>query len=217
MKNTVIDHTEATSKSLEALFSALESGPDGLSSREAADRLAQFGPNFIEEKKENPFLKFLSYFWGPIPWMIEIAGVLSAIVRHWVDLIIILVMLLFNALIGFWQEYQAANALEALKENLALRARVLREGNWHEIPARELVPGDIVRLRPGDIIPADVKLFEGRYLSVDESALTGESLPVDKKARRHRLFRIRRQTGRNGGAGDGDRRQHIFCPYRQVG
>jgi H+-transporting ATPase len=172
----------AQQKSPEELWTALATSPQGLSSEEAESRLAQFGPNELEEKKVNPILKFLGYFWGPIPWMIEIAAGLSAIVKHWDDLIIISALLIFNALVGFWQEYKAANALEALKKQLALKARVLRDGNWQEISAAKLVPGDIIRLRLGDIIPADVKLFEGDYLSVDQSALTGESLPVSKKA-----------------------------------
>ncbi|HUC84042.1 MAG TPA: plasma-membrane proton-efflux P-type ATPase, partial [Candidatus Acidoferrales bacterium] len=135
----------------------------------------------LEEKKESALLKFLSFFWGPIPWMIEVAAVLSAIVGHWVDLSIISVLLAFNAVVGFWQEHQAANAVDALKKQLALKARVKRDGQWTEIDAANLVPGDVVRLRLGDIIPADVRLTEGDYLSVDQSALTGESLPVDKK------------------------------------
>jgi H+-transporting ATPase len=154
----------------------------GLTEDEAARRLSQYGSNEIAEKKVNPFLKFLGYFWGPIPWMIEIAAVLSAVVRHWPDLIIILVLLIFNGVIGFWEEYQAGNAIAQLKKNLALKARVLRDGKWREIAARELVPGDIIRLRLGDVLPADVKLFRGDYLSVDQSALTGESLPVDKRS-----------------------------------
>ena len=172
----------AQQQSAEELWAKLATSPQGLSSEEAASRLAQFGPNALEEKKVNPILKFLSYFWGPIPWMIEIAAILSAVVKHWDDLIIISVLLVFNALVGFWQEYKAANALEALKKHLALKARALRDGKWQEIPAAQLVPGDVIRLRLGDIIPADVKLFEGDYLSVDQSALTGESLSVSKKA-----------------------------------
>jgi H+-transporting ATPase len=178
----IITGEEAKGKSIEDLFSQLDSSPQGLTSAEAQKRLAQYGPNSIEEKRVNPILKFLSYFWGPIPWMIEIAAALSALVKHWVDLIIILVLLIFNAVVGFWQEYQAANAVEALKKQLALKARVKRDGKWQEVDAATLVPGDTVRVRLGDIIPADVKLAEGDYLSVDQSALTGESLPVDKKA-----------------------------------
>ena len=153
----------------------------GLTTERAAALRERYGPNAIEEKQANLLLKFLSYFWGPIPWMIEAAAVLSGIVQHWVDLTIILVMLVFNAVIGFWQEHQAASALEALKAGLALVARVLRDGRWQQLPARELVPGDMIRIRAGDIIPADVKLVDGDYLSVDQSALTGESLPVDKQ------------------------------------
>jgi H+-transporting ATPase len=153
----------------------------GLSPEEAKSRLERYGPNVLEERRVSPILKFLSYFWGPIPWMIEVAAALSAIIGHWVDLTIVAVLLIFNAAVGFWQEFQAANAVEALKRQLALKARVKRGGKWQELDATGLVPGDIVRLRLGDIIPADVKLTEGDYLSVDQSALTGESLPVDKK------------------------------------
>jgi H+-transporting ATPase len=166
---------------LEQWWEKLDAKPEGLSEEEAARRLAQYGPNRLEEKRVNPILKFLSYFWGPIPWMIEVAAVLSAVVRHWVDLGIIAVLLVFNAVVGFWQEHQAANAVEALKRQLALKARVRRGGLWGEVEADRLVPGDVVRLRLGDIVPADVVLAEGEYLSVDQSALTGESLPVDKK------------------------------------
>jgi H+-transporting ATPase len=160
----------------------LADSTNGLTQAETERRLAQYGPNALDEKKESAVLKFLGYFWGPIPWMIEAAAVLSAMVGHWVDLIIILVLLGFNAVVGFWQEHQAANAVDALRKQLALKARVRRDGRWTEIDAVKLVPGDIVRLRLGDIIPADVRLIEGDYLSVDQSALTGESLPVDKKA-----------------------------------
>jgi len=166
---------------LNALFKELASSADGLASAEAKTRLGKYGPNALEERTESALLKFLSFFWGPIPWMIEVAAVLSAVVGHWVDLIIILVLLMFNAAVGFWQEHQAANAVAALKKQLALKARVRRDDSWIEIDAANLVPGDIVRLRMGDIIPADVRLVEGDYLSVDQSALTGESLPVDKK------------------------------------
>ncbi|MCP5524203.1 MAG: plasma-membrane proton-efflux P-type ATPase [Verrucomicrobiales bacterium] len=172
---------QGKSLSSEEWFHRLSTDPKGLTSTEAAQRRQRYGPNALDEKRENPWVKFLGFFWGPIPWMIEAAAVLSAIVGHWVDLVIILVMLVFNAVVGFWQEHQAANAVEALKKQLALKARVRRDGQWTEADAVDLVPGDIVRLRLGDIIPADVVLVEGEYLSVDQSALTGESLPVDKR------------------------------------
>jgi len=161
-------------------FENLASSPKGLSASEAKKRLEEYGDNTIVEKKVNPLVEFLGYFWGPIPWMIEVAAVLSAIVRHWADFIIILVLLAFNGLVGFWQEYQAGSAVEALKKKLALKSRALRDNHWQQIDAKDLVPGDIIRLRLGDIIPADVMLFGGEYLSVDQSALTGESLPINK-------------------------------------
>ncbi len=152
----------------------------GLSQSEAARLLAERGPNAIEEKRASPLLKFLSFFWGPIPWMIEVAAILSAAVQHWEDFAIITIMLLINAGVGFWQEFQADNAIAALKKNLALKAHVLRDGTWQDIAASELVVGDVILIRIGNVIPADVTLVEGDYLSVDQSALTGESLPVDK-------------------------------------
>lgn len=163
------------------LLAKLGSTQEGLSQAEAKKRLHQYGPNEIEEKKINPIFKFLSYFWGPIPWMIEIALVLSAIVRHWPDFFIILVLLFTNAIVGFWEEYQAGNAIAALKAKLAVKARVKRDGKWTIVVARELVPGDIIRMRLGDIVPADARLLEGDPVEVDQSALTGESLPVERK------------------------------------
>ncbi|ACV24401.1 plasma-membrane proton-efflux P-type ATPase [Methanocaldococcus fervens] len=153
----------------------------GLSTKEAEERLKIYGYNEIPEKKIHPIIKFLSYFWNPIAWMIEIAAILSAIIKHWVDFIIILILLIVNGVVGFWEEYKAENVIEYLKQKMALNARVLRDGEWKIIPAKELVPGDVVRLRIGDIVPADIILVEGDYLVVDESALTGESLPVEKK------------------------------------
>jgi H+-transporting ATPase len=153
----------------------------GLTDAEAGNRITKYGYNELTEEKVNPFLKFLTYFWGPIPWMIEAAVILSAIVHHWTDFTIIMVLLAMNAVVGFWEEYQAGNAIEALKKKLALEARVRRNGKWRDIPARQLVPGDIIRLRLGDIIPADAKLLEGDPIEVDQSTLTGESLPVERK------------------------------------
>ena len=153
----------------------------GLSESQAEQRLAQDGPNALAESKVSPLRKFLSYFWGPIPWMIEVAAVLSAVVQHWTDFAIITTLLAFNAAVGFWQEHKADNAVEALRKSLALKSRVLRDGKWRELDAKQLVAGDVIRLRLGDIVPADAKLMEGDYLSIDQSALTGESLPVSKR------------------------------------
>ncbi|MCV7180136.1 plasma-membrane proton-efflux P-type ATPase [Mycolicibacterium sphagni] len=152
--------------------------PDGLSTVEATERLAQYGPNEIAEHKTNPLLKFLGYFWGPIPWMIEIAVILSGAVGHWPDFFIILLLLVANGVVGYTEERQAGNAVEALKAKLAINARVVRDGAWVNAPARELVPGDVIRLRLGDIVPADARLLDGDEIEVDQSALTGESLPA---------------------------------------
>ncbi|MFZ0758639.1 MAG: plasma-membrane proton-efflux P-type ATPase [Candidatus Sulfotelmatobacter sp.] len=159
----------------------LRSSPDGLSQAEAQKRLAQYGPNEIKEKKDNLFLKFLSYLWGPIPWMIEAAVILSGVVRHWLDFFIILFLLFSNAVVAFWEEHQAGNAIAALRAKLAVKAKVKRDGQWVNPNASELVPGDVIRLRLGDIVPADARLLTGNSIEVDQSSLTGESLPVTAK------------------------------------
>jgi H+-transporting ATPase len=154
----------------------------GLSPAEIQARLNKYGPNALAEKKKSSLSAFLAYFWGPIPWMIEAAAMMAFIVGDWGDFTIITSLLLFNALLGFWEEHEASNALDALKSSLALKARVLRGGKWEQVDARTLVPGDIVRLYLGDVVPADCKLIQGDYISIDQSALTGESLPVTKKS-----------------------------------
>ena len=180
MDQIAIGAEEALKQKSKEITEDLATSSEGLSSSEAEERLERYGPNEIREKQVSPVLKFLSYFWGPIPWMIEAAAILSAVVRHWEDFTIIAVLLLLNAAVGFWQEYKADNAIAQLKKRLALNARVVRDGKWQKIPARELVPGDLVRIRLGDIVPADVKLLRGDWLEADESALTGESMPVEK-------------------------------------
>ena len=162
------------------LLKNLDTSDNGISQSDAESRLTQYGFNEIPEEKENPLLKLLTYFWGPIPWMIEVAAILSAIVRHWPDFIIIFTLLLANAVVGFWEEHQAGNAIAALKARLAIKARVRRDGQWTSLESRDLVPGDVIRLRLGDIVPADARLFEGDPVEVDQSALTGESLPVTR-------------------------------------
>jgi H+-transporting ATPase len=156
----------------------LSSSPDGLSQAEATKRLARYGANEIASKKDNPLLKLLTYFWGPIPWMIEAAVILSGVLRHWPDFGVIGVLLVANAAVGFWEEHQAGKAIDALKAQLAVKCRVRRDGTWVTPPSRELVPGDVIRMRMGDIVPADARLLAGDPVQVDQSALTGESLPV---------------------------------------
>ncbi|MGO9740473.1 MAG: HAD-IC family P-type ATPase, partial [Roseiarcus sp.] len=170
------------SLSVPDLLAKLGSSPEGLTQDEAQRRLIQYGANEIEEERTNEVLKFLGYFWGPIPWMIEAAVILSAVARHWPDFGIILVLLLANAIVGFWEEHEAGNAIAALKATLAIKARVKRDGKWVTPAARELVPGDVIRVRLGDIVPADARLLEGDPVEVDQSALTGESLPATRKS-----------------------------------
>ena len=161
------------------LLDKLSSDVKGLSEEDAKARL-KYGINEISEGQQNHLKKFLGYFWGPIPWMIEFALIISLLIQHWPEFGIILLLLLINGLVGFFQEDRADNAIELLKEKLAFKARVLREGKWVNIPSKNIVPGDFVKVHLGDIVPADIKLIEGEYVTVDESSLTGESLPVDK-------------------------------------
>ena len=154
----------------------------GLTEPEARTRLERFGPNRLETEEESRWKRLARRFWGPIPWMIETAAILSASVQRWEDFTIIMVMLLVNAFVDYYQESKALDAIATLKKKLALTALVRRDGQWRQIPAAELVPGDIVKLKIGDLLPADLKLLEGGdYLQIDQSALTGESLPVNKK------------------------------------
>jgi H+-transporting ATPase len=161
---------------------AIATDTTGLTEDEATRRLAQFGENALLEHRVSALERLLRFFWGPIPWMIEVAAALSAALQHWDDLAIILLMLFINAGVAFWQEFKADNAIALLKQQLALKARVKRDGEWKDIEARLLVPGDVVHVKLGNVVPADLRLIEGAYLSVDQSTLTGESLPVDKKA-----------------------------------
>jgi H+-transporting ATPase len=163
------------------LQAKLQSSPKGLTQAEAAKRLASDGPNALKVEKTNAFLKFLSYFWGPIPWMIEVAVILSGVVRHWLDFFVILALLFSNAIVAFWEEHQAGNEIAALKAKLANDATVLRDGKWATPKASELVAGDVIRLKLGNIVPADARLLDGDPVEVDQSALTGESLPVTRK------------------------------------
>jgi H+-transporting ATPase len=153
----------------------------GLSEEEVKQRQQKYGLNSLPEYKESLIHRIFRRFWGPIPWMIEIAAILSFLVHHYTDFTIIMIMLFTNAILDFYQEHKALNAIEALKSKLASKSLVLRDGKWQEVESKELVPGDIVQIKIGDIVPADMKLIDGDFGLFDQSALTGESLPVNKK------------------------------------
>lgn len=155
----------------------------GLSEKEVKERLQKFGYNEINEKEETWLHRLFKKFWGPIPWMIEIAAILSAAAQRWEDFSVIVFMLLVNAFVDFYQESKALSAIAVLKKKLARKAIVLRDGEWKTIDAREIVPDDIIKVKIGDVVSADcILLGGGDFLQVDQSALTGESLPVDKQA-----------------------------------
>ena len=159
---------------------AFHVNPDtGLTRAEVDVRRKEHGYNEVAEKKRHPVLKFLEKFWGVSAWMLELIMVLSAVLKNYSDLAVVGALLVVNAVLSFMQEHRAAGVVETLRRRLQVSARVRRDSSWQVIPGRELVPGDIVRLRSGDIIPADVKLLTGA-LSVDQSALTGKSKDADK-------------------------------------
>ena len=152
--------------------------PAGLSSAEAASRRAEFGPNAVVENRVDPLRRFLRHFWAPVPWMLEATIVLQIAIDQRVTALVVTALLLFNVLLGGFQEGRANAALELLKQRLTLKSRVKRDGAWSDCPAADLVPGDIVQISLGDVIPADVQLVDGSLL-VDQSMLTGKSIPAE--------------------------------------
>ena len=152
----------------------------GLTATEAKQRIDKYGRNEVAEKRQNPLVGFLKRFWGLTAWMLEIAIVLSFVLGKYLDLYIITALLLVNAILGFAQEQQATRAVKALKQKLHLQTRVLRDKKWSAITAADLVPGDIIRVRSGDFVPADLKIIDAE-VTVDQSAITGESMPLEKK------------------------------------
>ncbi len=165
---------------LEDVERELDASAEGLSSDEVRRRLQRDGPNAVAEQHTNAFVAFLKFFWGPIPWMIEVALVLAAILGDWNDVVVIAVLLLMNGIVGWWEEHQAGNAIAALKKRLAASARVRRDSSWGECDAADLVVGDVIRVRLGDVVPADARILKGE-LELDQSSLTGESLPVKQQ------------------------------------
>ncbi|PON37529.1 P-type ATPase, subfamily IIIA [Parasponia andersonii] len=172
---------------IDEVFEQLKCTQEGLTSEEGANRLQIFGPNKLEEKKESKLLKFLGFMWNPLSWVMEAAALMAIVLANgdgkppdWQDFVGIVCLLVINSTISFIEENNAGNAAAALMAGLAPKTKVLRDGKWSEQEAAILVPGDIVSIKLGDIIPADARLLEGDPLKVDQSALTGESLPVTK-------------------------------------
>ncbi len=153
----------------------------GLTTEQAAERLKQCGPNEVSERRESRWLAFARQLWAPVPWMLEAAVVLTLVLGKLADAVIICILLVFNAVVSLVQQDRASGALDLLRRRLAVEARVRRDGEWRRVLARDLVPGDVVHVRVGDIVPADVQLAEGD-LQVDQSALTGESVPREASA-----------------------------------
>ena len=169
-------------QSVSETLESLNVNPErGLTEEEVKQRVKAYGYNEIPEKKESVLKRLGKKFWGLTAWMLEITMVIELFIRHYIEVYVIAALLVLNALIGFVHEERASRALELLKQRLQVMARVLRNGSWSTIPAREVVPGDIVRVRAGDVVPADVKIITNEELEVDQSALTGESMPVLKK------------------------------------
>jgi len=166
---------DVASLSIPDTLAALHVNPvTGLTHAEVDVRRKEHGYNEVSETKGHPVIEFRRKFWGISAWMLELIMILSAVLGKYSDLVVVGALLVINAILSFMQERRAAGVVDALRKRLQVNARVLRDSSWQVIPARELVPGDIVRARPGDIIPADVKLLTGA-LTVDQSALTGES------------------------------------------
>ncbi|KAJ6915392.1 hypothetical protein NC651_017406 [Populus alba x Populus x berolinensis] len=172
---------------MEEVFEQLKCTREGLSADEGASRLQVFGPNKLEEKKESKVLKFLGFMWNPLSWVMEAAALMAIALANgggrppdWQDFVGIVVLLVINSTISFIEENNAGNAAAALMAGLAPKTKVLRDGRWSEQDASILVPGDIISIKLGDIVPADARLLEGDPLKIDQSALTGESLPVTK-------------------------------------
>src|SRR5665647_1797042 len=172
----LISTSEYKNISVDDTLLFLETSIEGLSSEAAAARAVKYGLNEIVEMKRNSFLDFVKRYWGPMPWLLEFAIVLTIVLQHYVESVIIFALLTINAVIGYFQSQNSQKAVEILKKKLEINARVLRDGKWDIQDAKNIVPGDIINIKLGDLVPADVVIISGE-VSADESALTGESLP----------------------------------------
>ncbi|GAA0174080.1 primary active transporter [Lithospermum erythrorhizon] len=181
------ENVDLESIPVDEVFEQLRCSKSGLTSDEVNHRLTVFGQNKLEEKKENKFLKFLGFMWNPLSWVMEAAAIIAIVLANgqgrppdWQDFVGIMVLLIINSTISFVEENNAGNAAAALMAGLAPKTKVLRDGRWSEQDAAILVPGDVISVKLGDIVPADARLLEGDPLKIDQSALTGESLPVTR-------------------------------------
>lgn len=188
----------------------------GLTEAEVAVRRKESGYNEVAQTKELPVQQFLRKFWGISAWMLEMILVLSAVLRKFSEVVVVSALLVLNAVLSFMQERRAAGFVDALRKRLQVSARALRHSTWATVPARDLVPGDIVRVRPGDIIPADVKVLSG-MLTVDQSALTGESKDIDKRAGEVLASGSVVRRGEGDGRGGSHRCENPFWPHDGVG
>ncbi|EFA84549.1 P-type ATPase [Heterostelium album PN500] len=176
-----LERKKEAQKPLESIMEELKANPNGLSSAEVSERTAQYGENKIPDVKRYPILEFLYFMWNPLSWTMELAAIVSIALLDWVDFILIVGLLLMNATIGYYEEHTAGNAVEALKNSLVSQTRVLRDGKWDQVASTSLVPGDVIILKIGAVVPADCRVLECESVKIDQSSLTGESLPVTKK------------------------------------
>jgi len=178
MNATIKSTSEYKNLSTEETIKFLETRIDGLSTEEAQSRIKQFGFNEITEPGKKPLLEFFKRYWGPMPWLLEFAIVLTIVLEHYTESVIIFILLTVNAIIGYKQSQNSQKTVELLKKKLEIKTKILRDHTWMVTDAKDIVPGDIINIKLGDLAPSDIKIISGE-ISADESAITGESLPKD--------------------------------------